>query len=166
MEVPMNPIFACSGCHKKFYADGFKINRLGLRHKTCLECSARALAKQARIQTGEVDKEHGKLCNRDPERIDTEARKYDTRLVDPSSYTNARTKVEWECLTCQHRFITQWQFIHTQFNTCQGYFHKVSHLRPYWLELAQERGLNEKVPQNYPEDFQECVRRYESSPQQ
>ena len=86
------------------------------------------------------------------------------RLVDPSSYKNARTGVEWECLSCQHRFTTQWQFIHTQNNACWGYFHKVSYLRPYWLEVAQERGLNQKDPGNYPEAFQECIRRYESAP--
>ena len=56
------------------------------------------------------------------------------------------------------------QFIHTQNNACWGYFHKVSYLRPYWLEVAQERGLNQKDPGNYPEAFQECVRRYESRP--
>ena len=41
MEKPTEAIFACSGCHKKFYVSGFKISRLGLRHKTCLECAAR-----------------------------------------------------------------------------------------------------------------------------
>lgn len=41
MEKPTEAIFACSGCHKKFYMSGFKISRLGLRHKTCLECAAR-----------------------------------------------------------------------------------------------------------------------------
>ena len=41
MEVPLTPIFACSGCHKKFYITGFKINRLGIRNRTCLECAAR-----------------------------------------------------------------------------------------------------------------------------
>ena len=41
MEKPTESVFACSGCHKKFYLSGFKINRLGLRNKTCLECAAR-----------------------------------------------------------------------------------------------------------------------------
>ena len=41
MEKPIEAIFACSGCHKKFYISGYKINRLGLRNKTCLECAAR-----------------------------------------------------------------------------------------------------------------------------
>ena len=59
MEVPMNPIFACSGCHKKFYADGFKVTRLGLRLKTCLECNARYALKQDRIRAGTSNKEHG-----------------------------------------------------------------------------------------------------------
>ena len=29
----------CSRCHKRFYADGFKVDRLGRRLKTCLECN-------------------------------------------------------------------------------------------------------------------------------
>ena len=41
MDKPTDLIFACSGCHKKFYLLGFKVNRLGLRNKTCLECAAR-----------------------------------------------------------------------------------------------------------------------------
>lgn len=32
--------YQCSRCKKKFFEDGFKINRLGRRLKTCLECSA------------------------------------------------------------------------------------------------------------------------------
>ena len=31
----------CSACKKRFYAEGFKVNRLGQRLKTCLECNAR-----------------------------------------------------------------------------------------------------------------------------
>ena len=34
--------FQCSGCHKRFFADGFKVDRLGRRLKTCLECNVRA----------------------------------------------------------------------------------------------------------------------------
>lgn len=41
MEKPTDLVFACSGCHKKFYLSGFKVNRLGLRNKTCLECATR-----------------------------------------------------------------------------------------------------------------------------
>lgn len=31
----------CTQCHKKFYANGFGVSRLGIRFKTCLECTAR-----------------------------------------------------------------------------------------------------------------------------
>ena len=41
MDKPTALIFACSGCHKKFYLSGFKVSRLGLRNKTCLECATR-----------------------------------------------------------------------------------------------------------------------------
>ena len=41
MDKPPSLIFVCSGCHKKFYLSGFKVSRLDLRNKTCLECAAR-----------------------------------------------------------------------------------------------------------------------------
>ena len=34
-------LIRCSRCYKQFYADGFKISRLGIRLKTCLECGIR-----------------------------------------------------------------------------------------------------------------------------
>jgi hypothetical protein len=39
--------YQCSRCRKKFFEDGFKINRLGRRLKTCLECSASKAAYRA-----------------------------------------------------------------------------------------------------------------------
>jgi hypothetical protein len=41
MEVPNAEVYSCSQCHKKFYLNGFKINRLGVRNKSCIECSER-----------------------------------------------------------------------------------------------------------------------------
>jgi hypothetical protein len=34
-------IIKCTQCKKKFFPDGFKVNRLGVRNKTCLECAER-----------------------------------------------------------------------------------------------------------------------------
>lgn len=38
---PHGELFQCSGCHTYDYLVGFKINRLGIRLKTCLRCVAR-----------------------------------------------------------------------------------------------------------------------------
>jgi hypothetical protein len=40
-------IIKCSQCRKKFTLDGFKVNRFGVRNKTCLECAARKKVYQA-----------------------------------------------------------------------------------------------------------------------
>lgn len=39
---------ACAGCKKRFFEAGFKVNRLGQRLKTCLECNVRDRAKRER----------------------------------------------------------------------------------------------------------------------
>ena len=39
--IEQNEIFACSSCHKKFHADVFKISRLGIQNKSCIECAIR-----------------------------------------------------------------------------------------------------------------------------
>ena len=38
---PNGELFQCSGCHMYDYLNGYKINRLGFRLKTCLRCVAR-----------------------------------------------------------------------------------------------------------------------------
>jgi hypothetical protein len=38
---PNGELFQCSGCHMFNYITGYKINRLGIRLKTCLRCVAR-----------------------------------------------------------------------------------------------------------------------------
>jgi hypothetical protein len=43
-------IYACSRCSKRFRVDGFKTNRLGERHKTCIECSQRNARDRVRKQ--------------------------------------------------------------------------------------------------------------------
>ncbi len=96
----------CSGCNKKFHASGFKVNRLGHRLKTCLECNARR--PQRKIKAN-VDHAHGVLCKRDPVRVNEQARAYGVKLVDDLLYKNIRTPVEWECFAHQHRFVCQRQ---------------------------------------------------------
>ena len=49
------PTYQCSGCHKRFFADGFDVNRLGRRYKSCKECIARSHANAARNKC-----EHGR----------------------------------------------------------------------------------------------------------
>ena len=102
----------CSRCKKKFFEDGFKVDRLGHRLKTCLECNARRRAAaqrhRARKEAGTVDKAHGEICKRDPNRINAESRKHGWRLVDPSTYKNKKTRVQWECLCCHRRAMSRW----------------------------------------------------------
>ena len=123
-KAPEAPI-QCSGCKKKFFSDGFKVTRLGKRLKTCIECNKRHLVKKqeylTRKDAGTNDISHGAICKRDPARIDEEARrKHGVRLLDPSTYKNARTEVYWECITCQRHFKDQWQFIHTRKIACNS----------------------------------------------
>ena len=40
--------FECTRCNKFFFSDGFKVDRLGRRLKTCLECNARSKAERER----------------------------------------------------------------------------------------------------------------------
>jgi hypothetical protein len=37
-------IIKCTQCKKKFFEDGFKVSRLGVRNKTCIECAVRKKA--------------------------------------------------------------------------------------------------------------------------
>jgi len=41
MEQSNADLYSCTGCHKKFYVDGFKTNRFGRRNKTCIQCAER-----------------------------------------------------------------------------------------------------------------------------
>lgn len=45
---PARVTIACAGCKKRFFEEGFKVNRLGARLKTCLECNERDKARRAR----------------------------------------------------------------------------------------------------------------------
>ena len=40
----------CSRCKKRFFEDGFRVNRLGRRNKTCLECNAKKKAEVERAK--------------------------------------------------------------------------------------------------------------------
>ena len=42
--------FECTRCNKLFFSDGFKVDRLGRRLKTCLECNARSKAERERYK--------------------------------------------------------------------------------------------------------------------
>ena len=44
----------CSRCKKRFFEDGFRVNRLGRRNKTCLECNAK---KKAQLERAKQDPE-------------------------------------------------------------------------------------------------------------
>mmetsp|Transcript_33820 Transcript_33820/g.39766 ORF Transcript_33820/g.39766 Transcript_33820/m.39766 type:complete len:212 (-) Transcript_33820:129-764(-) len=44
-------IIKCTQCKKKFFPDGFKISRLGVRNRTCLECGQRRKAAAERRST-------------------------------------------------------------------------------------------------------------------
>jgi hypothetical protein len=49
------PTYQCSGCHKRFFADGFDVNRLGSRYKSCKTCVTRSRANVERNKC-----EHGR----------------------------------------------------------------------------------------------------------
>jgi hypothetical protein len=60
-------VVRCTGCQLKHYTDNFKVNRLGQRLKTCLQCNERDRVRRK----GRVDKpckptmcEHGKQLRR------------------------------------------------------------------------------------------------------
>ena len=42
-DVKPMRIIQCTRCHKKHFEDGFRVNRLRQRLKTCLECNARVV---------------------------------------------------------------------------------------------------------------------------
>ena len=44
MQAEEQELIKCSGCKKKFYEDGFGVDRLGRRFKSCLECAERRKA--------------------------------------------------------------------------------------------------------------------------
>jgi hypothetical protein len=46
MEQPIEQTFVCTCCRKKFYLSGYKINRLGVRNKTCIECYNRQTVRR------------------------------------------------------------------------------------------------------------------------
>mmetsp|Transcript_1119 Transcript_1119/g.1404 ORF Transcript_1119/g.1404 Transcript_1119/m.1404 type:complete len:126 (-) Transcript_1119:218-595(-) len=56
MSAQESEIIKCSQCKKKFYEDGFGVDRLGKRFKTCLECKDRRKAKYEKYKCP-----HGKV---------------------------------------------------------------------------------------------------------
>ena len=46
----MDDTIKCSRCSKCFFADGFKVDRLGKMLKTCLECNVRSKAERERCK--------------------------------------------------------------------------------------------------------------------
>ena len=49
-NVNQQETIRCSRCKKRFFEDGFKVNRLGRRLKTCLECNERVKVEQERYR--------------------------------------------------------------------------------------------------------------------
>ena len=43
-------VIQCTKCKKRFHADGFRVNRLGRRNKTCLECAERRVRELERVR--------------------------------------------------------------------------------------------------------------------
>ncbi len=124
----------CTGCKKRFFADGFKVNRLRQRLKTCLECNARNVGRQ----------KHGQNMRRKAfEVINIEALKQGWICLD--AYTNAQTPVEWECTTCSRICKAKWKTLYADMKfECPGTVHKFPDLLPVWRKFAESRGLDPK----------------------
>ena len=56
--------YRCSTCKKQFHADGFKVSRLGVRNKTCLECAERKRTWLAEVRADPARHEKWKLTKR------------------------------------------------------------------------------------------------------
>ena len=108
-----------------------------------------------RKRAGTVDKAHGAICKRDPERVARLANELGLRMVDPTEYKNARTSMIWGCMKCAHHFRCQRQFIH---KGCRGPMHRFPELVPHWNAIAEERGLPPNKHRQ--EHFAEIVARY------
>jgi hypothetical protein len=73
----------CTACKKRFFEEGFKVNRLGRRLKTCLECNARDKAKRERNKCP-----HGK-------------RKWDCIACSPGNFCeHGKCKARHTCDVC------------------------------------------------------------------
>ena len=144
----------CSRCHKRFFEDGFKVNRFGHRHKTCLECSKGARHNKVSRRTGRTI-----VTKNDAWRIGEEAYEHGFELLKPEAYVNSHLKVGWACLICHHTFITAWRTLATTTNfRCDGFFHRAPALYQKWLELAEEHGLDPNKPQANMQTVTECMR--------
>ena len=83
MAAEQKLIIQCTACQKKFHPAGFKVSRLGIRLKTCLECNARGKAVRERIKCP-----HGK-------------RKCDCLVCSPDKFCeHGKVKVKHECAVC------------------------------------------------------------------
>ena len=62
----------CSMCRKRFFEDGFKVNRFGRRLRTCLECNERGRARpkcrHGKRDTDCVDCHGANLCHHNRQR--------------------------------------------------------------------------------------------------
>ena len=64
---PNGELFQCSGCHMFNYITGYKINRLGIRLKTCLRCVAREKTpKRVEGRKAQVQKRSSAACTPAP----------------------------------------------------------------------------------------------------
>ena len=82
-EEQKQETFQCSTCKKKFHPAGFKVSRLGIRLKTCLECNARCKA----------ERERSKCVHR--------KRKSDCLVCSPDKFCeHGKRKAKHECAVC------------------------------------------------------------------
>jgi hypothetical protein len=113
----MADIYACSGCHKRFHAEGFKSNRLGERHKTCIECSqrrtrARTLCEHKRVPAQCVDCNGSAIC---------EHKRRRAQCVDCNgSSICAHKRQRAKCLDCNGSSICEHKRRRAQCVDCNG----------------------------------------------
>jgi hypothetical protein len=115
MDNPPETI-QCSCCKKRFFTDGFKVNRLGRRNKTCLECNARSKAlrenrdpeKMAKAKAAKAIKDKASYVTLKNDQVLMAARQLYQVLTNytrefPDDPTPPTTKEEVEKKRDQHR---------------------------------------------------------------
>ena len=86
MAAEQKLIIQCTACQKKFHPAGFKVSRLGIRLKTCLECNARCKA----------ERERSKCVHR--------KRKSDCLVCSPDKFCeHGERKTHYVCVMCNDR---------------------------------------------------------------
>ena len=152
----MEPLIQCSGCKKRFAADGFKVTRLHKRLKTCLECNERdALRRQNPAkQLAKPRKRFNAIVE--------QAELNGWRLINADEYLNGHTKVEWECISCGCIKLATWSLLRVVMKfECSGVFHCAPVLLSVWQEYARTHGLDVKRDMKW--SVREQVMQYEQA---